>query len=190
MFKSSGKMRMIILMLLLVTIAAGCLINSNSFQKTYFYPLPYRASVAQYARANNLNPNLVAGVILAESKFVPQAKSPLGAIGLMQIMPQTANWIAEQTGEKEFKTTHLNDPEVNMRLGTWYLASLKQEFNSNEVLMLAAYNSGRGNVKQWMQEYKWDMAFNEPDKIPFPETRDYVKKVLKNKEHYQKLYNL
>lgn len=162
--------------------------NSDWFQKKYLYPYPYRDLVYQYALEYELDPMLVAGVIRTESKFIPQARSPKGAMGLMQLMPETAEWIATQLEYQDFSLSDLEDPEVNIKFGTWYLASLKKEFKGNEVLMLAGYNGGRGNVKQWMQKYGWSMSFSDIDQIPFKETKEYVGKVQRSKKKYQELY--
>lgn len=171
-----------------LAIGGYTLLSSDWFQKKFLYPLPYEALIYRYSLENDISPYLVAGVILAESKFDAKARSPKGATGLMQIMPETAKWIAEQINDEDFSVENLSDPQVNIRLGTWYLASLKREFSSNEVLMLAAYNGGRGNVKQWMNKYNWDMEFGDTKQIPFRETREYVSKVFRNKERYRELY--
>lgn len=173
--------------LLLVTIGYQ-IYSSDWFQKKYVYPFPYQEIVYRYALDRELDPFLVAGVIRAESKFNTKAKSPKGALGLMQLMPETSRWVAEQMENQDFNTKQLEDPELNISMGTWYLGSLKKEFKSNEVLMLAAYNAGRGNVKQWMAQYGWTMSFVEDEKIPFRETREYVNRVLDNKKRYQELY--
>lgn len=109
-------------------------------------------------------------------------------MGLMQLMPETAKWIAQQMEDEDFTLAELEDPEINIRFGTWYLSSLHKEFEGNEVLMLAAYNAGRGNVKEWMEKYQWDMSFQDVKQIPFKETREYVTKVLKSKNKYKSLY--
>ena len=174
----------------LFVLAAGsyAVYNSEWFQKKYLYPFPYQNLVYQYSLEHNLDPFLVAGLIRTESKFVPQAVSPIGALGLMQIMPETGQWLAGQIGRRDFQVQDLTDPETNIAFGTWYLASLKREFQDNEVLALAAYNGGRGNVRQWMRQYDWDMSFQDIRQIPFRETREYVTKVLRNKRRYQELY--
>lgn len=163
--------------------------HSDRFQKKYLYPFPYQEIVYTYAAEKELDPFLVAAVIRTESKFNTTARSPKGAFGLMQMMPETAKWVAEQMDfSDEFTTEQLGNPDVNIRMGVWYLSSLKKEFKGNQVLMLAAYNGGRGNVKQWMERYDWTMSFNEPEKIPFLETREYVNRVLYSKKRYQELY--
>lgn len=162
--------------------------NSHWFQKKYSYPFPYQSLVYHYAARNHIDPFLVAAVIRTESKFNNQARSPKGAMGLMQLMPETAQWVADQMDYPNFSTRDLENPEVSIRLGTWYLASLKKEFNNNEILVLAAYNGGRGNVKQWMRQYGWTMSFSDVNQIPFQETREYVIRVLNSRQHYKELY--
>lgn len=188
MYIAYTKARALIISFIVLCIIAYTGFHSDWFQKKFIYPYPYRELVMEYAMVRNLDSNLVAGVILSESKFKLEARSHKGAVGLMQLMPKTAKWIAEQTEDKYFSLETLNDPEINIRFGTWYLSSLKKEFEGNEVLMLAAYNAGRGNVKEWMNIYQWNMDFNDIDQIPFVETRKYVKKVLQSKDQYQRLY--
>lgn len=180
--------KVIVISVLLLAATGYFIYSSEWFQKKYLYPFPYPDIVYKYALQRELDPFLVAGVIRAESKFVPQARSPKGAIGLMQIMPDTANWIASQIDYEDFSVDQLTDPETNVRFGSWYLSSLQQEFGDNEVLVLAAYNGGRGNVRQWMRKYGWPNTFSAPEQIPFRETRDYVGRVLHNKQRYQELY--
>ena len=107
----------------------------------------------------------------------------------MQLMPETAEWIAGQLGESDFSVQKLYNPETNIRYGTWYLALLEREFDGNLVLALAAYNAGRGTVHEWMEENSWPPDFNDISLIPYPETRFYVAKVLKDKTHYETLYH-
>lgn len=173
--------------LLLVIVAAG-IIRTDIFQKKYIYPYPHKEIVDQYAASYGVENALVAGVIMSESKFQKEVHSPRGAIGLMQLMPDTAKWIAEQIDDS-YDMEKLHEPDTNIRFGTWYLASLEKEFKGNEVLVLAAYNAGRGTVHSWMQEYGWDDSFGDVDRIPYAETREYVIRVLKNRENYQKLYD-
>ncbi len=181
-------LKVLIIGLLLSAIGIYAVFTSDWFQKKYVYPLLYQEAIYTYALERDLDPFLVAGVIRAESKFFSEAHSPKGALGLMQIMPETGRWIAEQLNHKDFMTADLTDPDINIRFGTWYLASLKKEFYGNEVLYLAAYNGGRGNVKQWMQRYGWSKEFADIQQIPFKETREYVEKVMYNKKRYQELY--
>lgn len=184
-----ARMKILVSIILLLVVSGYSIYHSDWFQKKYVYPFPYQEFVYDYAAEQELDPFLVAAVIRTESKFNPQARSPKGALGLMQMMPETAKWVAEQMEfSSEFSLEQLRNPDVNIRMGTWYLSSLKKEFRSNEVLMLAAYNGGRGNVKQWMIRYEWSMSFKDAEKIPFLETREYVNRVLYSKKRYQELY--
>lgn len=173
---------------LIICLIAYVGFQSDFIQKKFFYPYPYKEFITEYADLRNLDSTLVAGVVLNESKFRIGAKSHKGAMGLMQLMPETANWIAKQMDDDEFTLNDLEDPEINIRFGTWYLASLSKEFKGNEILMLAAYNAGRGNVKEWMNNNHWDMNFSDIEQIPYKETREYVAKVIKSKQCYKKLY--
>nr|WP_223191588.1 lytic transglycosylase domain-containing protein [Propionispora hippei] len=181
-------MRVLVIGALVMAAGGYALYNSDWFQKKFVYPFPYQDIVYKYALKNNVDPFLVAAVIRSESKFFAKARSHKGAMGLMQMMPETADWVAQQIDAQDFSVTQLEQPEVSIRLGTWYLASLQKEFGNNEYLMLAAYNGGRGNVKQWMAEQQWPPDFNRIEAIPFRETREYVKKTLDSKARYQALY--
>ena len=153
------------------------------------YPLQYDYMVRQYAYEDHVDPALEAEGILVESKFNQSAASHRGASGLMQIMPDTGKWIAEEMGIKNFTPDQLNDVQTNIRMGTWYLAYLLKEYDGNTVLALAAYNAGRGHVDEWMEKYGWDKNFEKIEEIPFTETREYVKMVLLKRERYKALYN-
>jgi soluble lytic murein transglycosylase len=131
------------------------------------YPLHYSAIVRRRARAENIDPALLAAVIYAESKFRPTAVSSSGAIGLMQLTPSTAEAIALRTGGTTFRVSDLMNPAINIRYGTWYLRDLLDKYRSVP-LVLAAYNAGQGNVDRWRRA---------GEGIQFPETRAYVQRV-------------
>ncbi len=156
---------------------------------TMFYPQPHRDIVYSVAYEYKVDPNLVFAIIRAESKFQTGAESKAGAKGLMQIMPDTANWIAEQQGIKDFNPDSLVNPEVNIHFGCWYLNNLNKEFEDNQPLVIAAYNAGRGHVRQWLINDVWNGDEKELEKIPFTETAQYVNNVLKNYEAYKAIYN-
>jgi len=182
------KKRISLLLWIIVLVFLALVI---SFPKwiTLFYPLPENEIVMATAQEFDVDPYLVFAIIRAESKFQTAAKSPVGARGLMQIMPETARWIATQMKLEGFQDEDLHDPAINIRLGCWYLKSLNYEFKGSIPLEVAAYNAGRGNVKQWLQDGKWDGNQRNMEGIPFPETRQYVKNVLKNYEAYKAIYD-
>lgn len=191
-YKKLQRQKLIRLFGILFLVLSGLLYigyHLDSVQRKMFYPYPYQETVEKYAIKYRVDSSLCASVINKESKFKNEAESHRGALGLMQLMPETAKWIAEQIHEKDFTVEKLRDPETNIRFGVWYLSSLQSEFKYNETLMLAAYNAGRGNVHEWMEEYGWDYEFNEPKRIPFDETKEYVADVIKGKAKYRKLYH-
>jgi len=162
--------------------------QNSQVQRSYLYPFPYRETVERYAGRYKVDCYLVAAVIKVESKFQHDVHSHRGAVGLMQLMPDTAGWIAQRLGERDYTDTELHDPDRNLRYGIWYLADLEEEFQGNDVLALAAYNAGRGNVRGWMEEYGWKDDFSDVQAIPYKETRAYVKQVLSLQGKYRKLY--
>jgi soluble lytic murein transglycosylase len=143
-----------------------------------WYPLPYASIVRGHARHYELDPALLAAVIYAESKFHADARSTSGAIGLMQLLPDTAKGIAVHTGGTAFRLSDLEDPELNVRYGAWYLRHLIEKYG-DERTALAAYNAGQQNVDEWR-------AHGEP--IQFPETRHYVSRVESLRGIYRKAY--
>ena len=142
------------------------------------YPLRYEQIVTGHARNYNLEPHLVAAVIYQESKFDANAVSRSGAVGLMQLLPATAQGIADRTGGTGWHERDLLDPELNVRYGAWYLRHLLDKYGDEE-LALAAYNAGQTNVDRWRAR---------GDGIMFPETRHYVERVRELKEIYGRAY--
>jgi soluble lytic murein transglycosylase len=151
-------------------------------------PLRHEDIIRQQAEDKGLDPALIAGVIYAESHFLDQT-SQAGAKGLMQLMPETADYIAQKSGGTAFVQGDLATPQVNISYGSWYLRYLLQKYGGREVLALAAYNAGEGKVDGWAAtaaargEY-----FRAADHIPFAETRHYVEKVLDARKRYRRTY--
>ena len=144
-----------------------------------WYPLRYTAIVRGHASHYRLDPALLAAVIESESKFNADARSGAGAVGLMQLTPNTAKGIAQYTGGHNFRLSDLRNPEINVRYGAWYLRHLLDRYGQNEQLALAAYNAGEDNVDRWQREHIG---------IQFDETRDYVDKVERLQKIYRKAY--
>ncbi len=171
----------------ILVIALGIALNA-SFVLRMFYPIHFRDKIERHALEMDVDPMLIAAIIRSESRFRPQVVSSKGATGLMQIMPETGTWISEQMGYSEYGVEQLLDPDVNIRLGTWYVSSLQRQFSGNFPVVVAAYNAGRGNVRQWLDSGVWDGTREGADNIPFAETSRYVKQVLRDYDMYHRLY--
>jgi soluble lytic murein transglycosylase len=150
-------------------------------------PLSYPSIIRQQAAEKHLDPALVAAVIDTETKFLPRTSSA-GAVGLMQLMPQTASFLAHRSGGTTFTTADLSTPEVNIAYGSYYIRYLFNEFHGNLVAALAAYNGGDTNVHKWIAEAHADGHPLRIADIPFPETRDYVQRVLQAQSEYRHTY--
>jgi soluble lytic murein transglycosylase len=150
-------------------------------------PLSYSSIIRQQAAAKHLSPALVAGVIYAETKFDART-SPAGAVGLMQIEPATALFLAKRSGATTFNTSDLNHPAVNIAYGCYYLRYLLNEYHGKVVLALAAYNGGETNVDKWVAEARAHGHTLTISAIPFPETRAYVSRVLHAAGEYRHHY--
>jgi soluble lytic murein transglycosylase len=176
-----------IIKILCLVILFIILINIKTIFKS-FYPIKYGDQIFKYSQKYNVDPSLVIAVIRAESNFDDKATSHRGAYGLMQIMPDTATWIAQNMKLKDFNVEKLYDDELNIEMGCWYINNLNTEFSGNMELVLAAYNGGRGNVQKWLKVAEYSSDGKTLDVIPFEETDKYVKKVKTNYNVYVKLY--
>jgi soluble lytic murein transglycosylase len=150
-------------------------------------PLRHEATIREQAHDKQLDPSLIAAVIYAESKF-SDSTSSAGALGLMQLLPSTAHFIADRSGGTAFTTEDLSTPEINIAYGSWYLRYLLDRYDGDEVLALAAYNGGMGNVDRWVAEARARGERLDVADIPFPETRAYVGRVLDARRDYRRTY--
>lgn len=166
--------------------AAGIYVVVTDAPTRLAYPLKHRAAIETAATDYHLPPSVVAAVVFEESRFDPKAESTSGAIGLMQLIPETADWVAQQSGVS-FET--LKDPEDNVMLGTWYLDYLLRKYGDIR-LALAAYNWGETNVDGWIDRENPLTSAQVVSSIPIQETREYVQRVLKTRSTYIDLYGL
>ena len=188
MYIRRPKIRIQAWIFLLVAVAVLLLLNSPWFLKKTVYPIPYQDQIFYYTGIWGIDPYLATAVMRVESHFDEKAESSKGARGLMQIMPETGQWAAEQIKLKDYKPTQLYDPERNIQIGCWYLAQLAHEFQGNQLLMITAYNAGPTKVKTWLSTGQWDGRWETIENIPFLETRDYVRKVITDYQVYRRLY--
>lgn len=163
------------------------------------FPTPHKDALVIEAKKRGIDPAFVYGLIRQESRFITDAKSHVGAAGLMQIMPATARWTANRIGLTNFTGSQIHDININLTLGVAYLKYVLDENEGNPAYAAAAYNAGPHRVKSWRKAMIEDPANKQPDKklalaiwsenIPFSETRDYVKKVAANTESYKSVLN-
>jgi len=190
--KKAGRSqrRCLALLAVLVAVVLGGwrLWNTDAVQMRFVYMWDYQQDIITYSEKNKVDPFLIAAIIKNESNFKHKAVSGVGAVGLMQIMPDTGRWIAEQMGLADYKDSDLYQTRTNIRMGCWYVGELEHEFQHNLVLLMIAYNAGRGQTHDWMQENGWDYNFNDTKAIPYADTREYVAKVLQDRDKYYLLY--
>jgi soluble lytic murein transglycosylase len=161
---------------------------SNGERNLYRFPLAYWDTIQQKAQERDLDPFLILALIRQESLFDAQARSPAFALGLMQLLPSTAGRVAKQVGLEPPSNQKLFEPEVNLTLGTQYLKDLLRRYSNNWFKAIAAYNAGEAAVDRWEKEIVTDDIEEFVERIPYVETRGYVKLVMRNHRIYKKLY--
>ncbi|MBD1851857.1 transglycosylase SLT domain-containing protein [Leptolyngbya sp. GB1-A1] len=150
------------------------------------YPFPYLKPIEQAAQQQQINPLLITALMRQESRFEPEIVSVAEAIGLMQVIPETAEWVASQINLKNY---NLKNPTDNIKIGTWYLNYTHREYQDNSLLAVASYNAGPGAVAEWVQEFGAIDPDQFIERIPYPETKGYVTSVLENYWNYLRIYN-
>ena len=154
------------------------------------FPLKYTATIQAMSKMYDLDPVFVSSVIHAESKFRKYAISHKNASGLMQLTEPTANWLAEELKIENYDYSRIFEPEINIKLGTYYLRKLLDRYEGNTVLALSAYNAGSGNVAKWLNNDEYSSCGELLDYIPFKETRNYVDRVDFNIKVYRVLLQI
>ncbi len=152
------------------------------------YPFPYAKEIETWSQKRQLNPLLVTALMRQESRFEAKVHSPVGAVGLMQVMPSTAKWIAPQIKMQE-KDYNLEIPNDNIMMGTWFLDSTHKQYKNNSLLAVTSYNAGPGNVSKWVQTINKTDPDEFVEAIPFEETKNYARQVFGNYWNYLRLYN-
>jgi soluble lytic murein transglycosylase len=155
--------------------------------RTHGLPLDYVSVIREQASEKHLDPALIAAVIYAETKFDPRP-SPAGAQGLMQILPSTAYFLAGLSGGRRFTAGDLATPSINVAYGSYYLRYLLDHYDGDEMLAIAAYNAGISNVDEWLARARAAGTALGEGEIPFPQTREYVRRVLAAQRDYQTTY--
>lgn len=171
--------------LVVIFFAAAALGGQWMLQK--LYPIMFVEEIGYWSEQAGIDPYLTAALIQVESGFRTEAVSPKGAVGLMQLMPDTATWIGERHNITVHRPEDLFDPGLNIQIGTLYLGYLMGLFTT-EAAALAAYNGGQGNVSRWLAEGIWDGQLETVNQIPFRETRAYVRKLKFTTEFLRLIY--
>lgn len=174
------------------------IISTNSFWRM-MYPIHYQKNIQSAASFANVDPLLVASIIRVESKFNTHDVSHAGAVGLMQLMPDTAQWAADTIRKQNSASgaavrrlpndaKQLASPQYNILIGTWYVQHLLKQFKGNRVAAIAAYNAGPQRVTNWLKAGIWNGELEDINNIPVGETRHFVDRVFYNYHLYQKIY--
>ncbi len=150
------------------------------------YPFPFPELILGWAQKRDLNPLLVTALVRQESRFQANIRSVVGAVGLMQVMPSTGEWISDQIGQADYV---LDLPADNVKFGTWYLDFTHREYDNNSLFAVASYNAGPGAVAQWIAEKDFTNADEFVEQIPYPETKGYVESVFGGYWNYLRLYD-
>ena len=188
--RSAARRRAAVAILGVVLLVVAVVLALPLFRKAVTeltLPLQHEDIIRQQAAEKHLDPALIAAVIYAETKFDPRP-SPAGAQGLMQILPQTAEFLAKRSGATTFTISDLSAPQVNIAYGSYYLRYLLDEYGGNKVLALAAYNGGEANVDRWLAQARTAGHRVTVEDIAFPETRAYVFRVLQAQHDYRRTY--
>lgn len=189
MHKKSTKILIILIILALILTLLFGVFKVHKIILKKIYPIKYSEYVYRYSREYGVDPILVFAIIKAESNFDPDVVSSSKAIGLMQLMDTTAEEISRNVQINFQKDITLYNPELNIKLGTKYFSNLMKVYNNNYLLALTAYNAGIGNVNKWIEQGVIKEDGSDIENIPFKETNNYVRKILRDYRIYQNLYN-
>lgn len=189
MTKKFTKFLIIIIFLLAAYFVLFKVINIQNIILKKIYPIQYSEYVEKYSKDNGVDPYMIYAMIKTESNFNPNVKSQSNAIGLMQLLEETALERSNEIDEQGITEEELYNPEINIKLGTSYYAYLVKHYQGNNVLALTAYNAGMGNVDNWIQLGIIKSDGSDIENIPYKETNNYVRKILRDYQMYLKLYD-
>lgn len=179
----------IIILILVIGIVLVKVFNVPDRIYKRIYKTDYSEYVYKYAQEYNVDPLMVFAIIKAESNFNPNVVSSSGAVGLMQLMDATAEELCNKMDIFYVKKVSLYNPELNIQLGTKYFSNLMKEYDNNYLLALTAYNAGIGNVKKWIEAGTIKEDGSDIENIPYKETNNYVRKIVRDYQIYRELYN-
>lgn len=189
MTKKTIKILVIIIFLLATYFILFKIVKIQDKILKNIYPTEYSEYVEKYSEINNVDPYMIYAIIKAESNFNPNVKSGSNAIGLMQLLEATADEMSNNVDEQSITEEELYYPETNIKLGISYYAYLLNHYDGNNVLALTAYNAGMGNVDTWIKTGVIKSDGSDIENIPYKETNNYVRKILRDYQFYIKLYD-
>jgi len=183
-------LKKLITIIIIIAICIGLANYFNIKERIYklIYPIDYSEYVEKYTDEYDVDKLLIYSIIKAESNFNPEAKSQSDAIGLMQVVEATAVETAKELGHDDISEDNLYEPELNIQIGVKYFTKLLNLYDDNMNLAIIAYNAGIGNVDKWIENKTIKEDGSDLENIPYTETRNYVKKILRDYEIYKKLY--
>ncbi len=190
MHKKGIKILIVLVVIVLIMVLLFGVLKVQNIILKKIYPMDYSEYVYKYAEEYDVDPILVFAIIKAESNFNPNVVSKSNAIGLMQLMDTTAEEIALSLGIDFVQKTSLYNPELNIQLGTKYFSNLMKEYKNNYILALTAYNAGIGNVTRWIEQGIIKEDGSDIENIPYTETNNYVRKIIRDYKIYQDLYEV
>ncbi len=183
---------------ILLIIFLAVLFYSTDWLGRVMYPIAHEELIRSSAKSEEVDPLLIAAIIRVESNYIPDKVSKKGAIGLMQVMPSTADWVAESAGYEGSIVQRLTEPELNVEIGTRYVRILmnqyaeqlaqRSEAEDRIALIAAAYNAGPGSVSGWLADKKWSGTYEAVQSIPYGETRHFVQRIIYYYHKYEQYY--
>ena len=188
MTNSKKKWILILLIIIVLVFFLFDILKVQNIVLKKIYVKEYEEYVYKYSEENDIDPLLTFAIIKVESKFNRNIKSSSGALGLMQLMESTAIEMANEIGQEVVIKESLYNPETNIKIGTKYFATLLKHYDGNELLALAAYNAGMGNVDNWIKEGTIKKDGSNIENIPYKETNNYVRKIMRDYKIYKSLY--
>lgn len=188
MAKKLIKQMIILIILLAVILVLFKIVRVQDIVLRKIYPITYQEYVEKYSIQNDVDKYMIYAIIKAESNFKPEVKSQSKAIGLMQLLEETAVEMSNSIENQTVTEEELYQPEINIKLGTSYYAYLLKHYKGNNILALTAYNAGMGNVDTWIKTGVIQSDGSDIENIPYKETNNYVRKILRDYQLYLKLY--
>ena len=190
MTKKFIKAMIIIIIALAIIFVLFKIVRVQNIALKKIYPTKYNEYVEKYSKENNADKYMIYAIIKAESNFKSDVKSNSNAIGLMQLLENTAVEMSNLIKQDEITEKSLYDPEMNIKLGISYYSYLLKHYRGNNILALTAYNAGMGNVDNWIKKGVIKSDGSDIENIPYKETNNYVRKILRDYKFYVKLYDV